>query len=414
MSKNKKALKIAIVGGGAGGVFAAIQCAEKAQQNNVKVHIVIYEASSKLLKKVRISGGGRCNVTHHQFDPKLLVQNYPRGYKELLASFHKFQPQDMVKWFEQRGVRIKHEDDGRMFPVTDSSETIINCFLQQCKKLGVLIETQKPVKKINQNLQLTFADGSAESFDKVLIATGSSKTGYDLAKQLGHSITELAPSLFTFKIKSDLLKDLAGISFSNTSLSLKTDEKNSFKQTGPLLITHWGLSGPALLKISAWAARAMKKSNYKAQLYVNWLNYKDLSHVKELLQNQKQKHPKAQIGNTPVEGLPKRFWQQLVLYSEIDPSSVWNEISKKSFNKLTQNLFMTEFEVAGISRFKEEFVECGGVNLKEIDFKSMQSKLVPGLYFSGEILDIDGVTGGFNFQNAWTGSWIAAQDMVSV
>ena len=415
MTKNKKALKVAIVGGGAGGVFAAIQCAEKALVQNVKVHIVVFEASAKLLKKVRISGGGRCNVTHHQFDPKLLVQNYPRGRKELLSSFYKFQPQDTVQWFESRGVKLKTEEDGRMFPITDNSETIIECFLNECKKMGVQIKTHcavKTITKTNQEFELSFADQTQQSFDKVLIATGSSKVGYNLAESLGHTITELAPSLFTFKIKSPIIDGLSGTSFSKVQLTLKTPDGKAFKQQGPLLITHWGLSGPALLKISAWSAREMKRCGYKAKLFVNWINCKDQQQAFQNLVQLQQQHAKAKIGNTPPQGLTKRFWQQFVQAAQIQADHIWNELSKKDLNKLAQNLFMTEFQIQGISRFKDEFVECGGVNLKEIDFKTMQSKLVPGLYFSGEILDIDGVTGGFNFQNAWTGSWLAAQDII--
>lgn len=409
-------LKVAIVGGGAGGFFNAIRCAELAKSKNKKAIITIYEASETVLKKVRISGGGRCNVTHHLFDPKLLVLNYPRGKKELLSAFYSFQTKDTVNWFAERGVKLKYEDDGRMFPVSDNSETIINCFLDECKKYGVRLQTKNSVKSIkvqNDKFLLSFKSSEATEADRVLIATGSSTIGYDLAKGLGHKITELAPSLFTFKIKDELIDGLSGISFINSKLTLKIENEKAFKQTGPLLITHWGLSGPALLKLSAWAARPMQKANYKAKIIINWLGLESLLEVEDLINKLKSENLKSFISNTTPKGLTKRFWHQLLIKSEVKLDKPWNELSKKEYNKLINNLFCCELSVNGKSRFKEEFVECGGVDLKQVDFKTMQSKLVKGLYFSGEILDIDGITGGFNFQNAWTTAWIAANHMIT-
>lgn len=416
LQRTMKTLSIAIVGGGAGGFFSAIRCAEKARELNKKVSVTIYESSNSVLKKVRISGGGRCNVTHHIYDPKVLVNNYPRGQKELISPFYQFQPKDTVEWFLKRGIKIKHEDDGRMFPITDSSETIIDCFLNECKKFGVQIKTNHSVKNIEtkgDQFQLNLATGETINADKVLIATGSSKIGYDLARQLGHKITELAPSLFTFKIKDSLLKDMSGISFKNAQLTLKMDGEKSYKQEGPLLITHWGLSGPALLKLSAWAARPMQRVNYKAKILVNWLGVQNPKQLEEQFFKIKNNHPKAQISNTPLEGIAKRFWQNILINLEIPLDKSWAEVSKKELNKLIQKIYGSELMITGKSRFKEEFVECGGVSLKEVDFKSMQSKVAKGLYFSGEILDIDGITGGFNFQNAWTTAWLAANDMVN-
>ncbi len=394
--------KIIIIGGGAAGIFAAIRCKEI----HPKYKVTVLEASPQILKKVKISGGGRCNVTHHQFDSREFAKNYPRGQKELLSPLNQFQAEDTVKWFEDKGVKIKSEDDGRMFPVTNSSQTIIDCFMGQVKKYQIKILKQKnvkTVKKIGDKFSLWVNKDEEFLCDSLMIATGSMPSGYKLAKQLGHTITDLAPSLFTFKINSELLKDLSGITFSNVHLQLKTSNKD-FEQAGPLLITHWGLSGPALLKLSAWAAREMKEDNYQAEIQINWLNQKREEIFKYLKNKTKLKR---KINNTVIDSLPNRFWNQFLEFNKIDPNKSWNEISQKEINILTDSLYKTSLFVEGKSRFKEEFVECGGVNLAEIDFKTMQSKIVPRLFFAGEVLDIDGITGGFNFQNAWTGGWIA-------
>ena len=414
MSKFKQK-NIAIVGGGASGIFAAIRCAEVAKEKNININIKVFEASKRFLKKVKISGGGRCNVTHQIFDSKDLVLNYPRGKKELLSPFIKFQASDTVRWFEDRGVKIKHEEDGRMFPVTNNSETIINCFINEAEKYKVQLVTQSNIKSIkkleNGRLSLLINKDKKFTADSVLIATGSMPSGYRLAKALGHTITEIAPSLFTFKIEDLILENLAGTSFSNSSLTLKIDSAKEFYQKGPLLITHWGLSGPALLKLSAWAAREMMHSNYKAKIIINWLGLESINEVKNILNNIKNKNTKAKIGNAYPIKITKRFWLQLLIKSGIEKEKNWSEINKKEFNIIVTNLFSCELEVLGKSRFKEEFVECGGINLKEINFKTMESKVCSGIYFSGEIMDIDGITGGFNFQNAWTSGWIAGSHM---
>ena len=413
--KTSEQRNIAIIGGGASGIFAAIRCAEVAKEKNININIKVFEASKRFLKKVKISGGGRCNVTHHIFDPKNLILNYPRGKKELLSPFIKFQASDTVKWFEDRGVKIKHEKDGRMFPVTDNSETIIDCFMKETKKYKVQLVTQSNIKSIKklENGKLSLLINKDKNFiaDSVLIATGSMPSGYRLAKTLGHTITEIAPSLFTFKIEDLILENLAGTSFANSSLTLKINNAKEFYQKGPLLITHWGLSGPALLKLSAWAAREMMHSNYKAKIIINWLGLESINDVKNILNNIKNNNTKVKIGNVYPLKITKKFWLQLLMKSGVEKEKNWSEINKKEFNIIVTNLFNCELEVLGKSRFKEEFVECGGINLKEINFKNMESKVCPGIYFSGEIMDIDGITGGFNFQNAWTSGWIAGSNM---
>ncbi len=411
----QKPLHIVIIGGGAAGFFAALRAAEVAREQGQNVVVCILENSSQVLKKVRISGGGRCNVTHNCFEVPRFCQNYPRGAKELLSPFQRFQTQDTVAWFKSRGVNLVAEDDGRMFPDTDSSETIINCFLEEVKKLNIGLHLNHSVQSIsrleNGQLRLNIKDHEAMVADRVLIATGSSQAGYTFAKSLGHNITELAPSLFSFKIEHPLLKDLSGLSFQRTKLKLKIEGAPLFKQDGPTLITHWGLSGPAILKLSAWAARDMMHADYKAQLIVNWLGYERIEQVQSLLTDLKETNAKSQIKNVYPSEVAKRFWLQALDVAEIPQELLWANLAKKQILKLAELLFSCAFEILGKNRFKDEFVECGGVNLREIDFKTLQSKLCPGVYFAGELLDVDGITGGFNFQNAWTTAWIAGTHM---
>jgi len=413
LSKKKT---IAIVGGGASGVFASIRCAEVAKKNNIDVDICVFEATTNFLKKVRISGGGRCNVTHHLFDIKDFSLNYPRGQKELLSPFQKFQAADTIKWFEDRGVNLKYESDGRMFPITDRSETIIDCFIKETNKHKVKLLSKKNVNAIKklQDGRITLSINEDESFiaDSVLIATGSKPLGYDLATALGHSITEIAPSLFTFKIDDPVLENLSGTSFSNATLTLKIENSKPFIQTGALLITHWGLSGPALLKLSAWAAREMMHASYKAKIVVNWLSIDNEDEAEKWLKAIKKNNTKTSIGNAYPKNLTKRFWLQLLKKCSISKEKNWSEISKNELNQIIENMINCELGIVGKSRFKEEFVECGGVNLKEINLRTMESKICCGLFFSGEVMDIDGITGGFNFQSAWTSGWIAGNNML--
>jgi predicted Rossmann fold flavoprotein len=413
--KTSKQQSIAIIGGGASGIFASIRCAEVAKEKKLDVDIRVFEVSTKFLKKVRISGGGRCNVTHNIFEVNEFCLNYPRGQKELLSPFQKFQAADTVEWFEERGVDLKHEVDGRMFPVTDSSETIIDCFMQEANKHKIKLLNKMNVKSLKKlgdgKISLFINDDEPFIADSVLIATGSMPGGYRLAKNLGHSITEIAPSLFTFKIEDVILESLSGTSFSQAALTLKIDGAKPFEQKGPLLITHWGLSGPALLKLSAWAAREMMHTNYKAKITVNWLGIERQDDSEKLLNTIKNNNTKTLVGNAYPSELTKRFWLQLLIKCGISKEKNWSEINKKDFHLIMKNLFSCELDVLGKSRFKEEFVECGGINLKEINFKTMESKVCSGLYFSGEVMDIDGITGGFNFQSAWTSGWIAGSHM---
>ena len=413
--KTSKKQSIAIIGGGASGIFASLRCAEVAKAKKIDVDIRVFEASTKFLKKVRISGGGRCNVTHNIFEVNAFCLNYPRGQKELLSPFQKFQATDTVKWFEERGVNLKHEVDGRMFPVTDNSETIIDCFMQEASKHEIKLLNKMNVKSLKKlgdgKISLFINDDESFIADSVLIATGSMLGGYHLAKNLGHSITEIAPSLFTFKIEDEILEGLSGTSFSQAALTLKIDGAKPFEQKGPLLITHWGLSGPALLKLSAWAAREMMHTNYKAIITINWLGIERQDDAEKLLKTIKNNNTKTSVGKAYPSELTKRFWLQLLIKCGISKEKNWSEISKKEFRLIVKNLFNCELNVLGKSRFKEEFVECGGINLKEINFKTMESKVCSRLYFSGEVMDIDGITGGFNFQSAWTSGWIAGNNM---
>jgi len=405
-------LNVIVIGGGAAGFFGAIACSEA----NPNLRVTLIEAATKPLAKVRISGGGRCNVTHHCFEPARLVENYPRGGKALRGAFSRFQPQDTVQWYQSRGVKLKTEADGRMFPITDSSSTIIDCLMQSAQKAGVDLRTGVGVKTVKQYLdregksyfQVELKNERVLKCDRLLIATGSNPLGYRWAKNLGHKVESAVPSLFTFNIKDPRLQGLAGVSVGNAQLKLGTG-KNRLEQTGALLITHWGISGPGVLKLSAWGARSLFDLKYNSCLQINWLPKYNQEDLKEILSALKQTNPQKKIVNyCPVE-LPKRLWQSLISYAGIKPDKVWSEISKKELNKLVSEIAQGQYEVKGKGVFKDEFVTCGGVSLKEVNFKTMESKKCPGLYFAGEILDIDGVTGGFNFQSAWTTSWLAGQ-----
>ncbi len=407
--------KIIIVGGGAAGFFAAINAAELAKNQGKSVEIQILESSDSILKKVRISGGGRCNVTHNLFDVRRFCENYPRGAKELLSAMQRFQARDTVQWFLQRGVNLVAEDDGRMFPDSNDSNTVIQCFLKQTENLGIKVLLNHSVTSIEKQSSGSFLiqvkNKEMIVADSVLIATGSSQNGYRFAKELGHTISELAPSLFSFKISDPMLADLSGLSFAKAKVKLLIANEKPLEEQGPLLITHWGLSGPAVLKISAWAARTMMHAGYKAKLQVNWLADNKIEDVTALIKKIKELNLRAQIQNVYPELLAKRFWLRLLSKSGVAEDKRWADLSNKEIQQISDVLFKTEFEILGKNRYKDEFVECGGVSLKEVDFKKMESKICPGLFFAGEILDIDGITGGFNFQNAWTGGWIAAQNM---
>jgi predicted Rossmann fold flavoprotein len=398
--------RIAIIGGGAAGFFGAIAAAEA----NPQATVTLIEASAQPLGKVKISGGGRCNVTHACFEPGQLVQFYPRGGKALRGAFSRFQPQDTMRWFESRGVALKTEGDGRIFPVTDDSQTIIDCLMDAARAAGVKLWSGtaiSSVEKTETGFVLTGKSGTSWEFDRLLLATGSNPTGYRWAAQLGHRVEPTAPSLFTFNIKDPRLQDLPGVSVKSATLTLPDCGKLS--QSGALLITHWGLSGPAALKLSAWGARVLQDCSYRTTLQINWLPELDGEKVRSTLLSVKAQIPhKAIHGNCPLL-MPQRLWQSLLTHCEIQPGDLWGGLSNKKLEQLLQELQRGRYPISGKGVFKEEFVTCGGVKLGEVDFKTMASKICPGLYFAGELLDIDGVTGGFNFQNAWTTGWLAGQ-----
>ncbi|MXS72288.1 BaiN/RdsA family NAD(P)/FAD-dependent oxidoreductase [Chryseobacterium binzhouense] len=395
--------QIIIIGGGASGFFCAANLDEK------KYKITILEQNSDVLQKVKISGGGRCNVSHACFDPRELVQFYPRGNKELLSVFTKFQPGDTMEWFENRKVSLKIENDNRVFPESNSSQTIINTLLNEIRQKNVEVKTKcsvKEIEKLNGKYLVKTSLGDFET-DFVIYTTGSSPKSLKMIQNLGHKIIDLVPSLFTFNIKDDLLKDLAGTSFEMAETSipkLKTEE------SGPLLITHWGLSGPAILKISAWEAINLAKVKYNFEIEVNFIS-KDIDEAGELFQNFKISNPKKTIGQSKIFEVTNRFWQRILEVSNINLNKQVAQISGKEMQTILENLCKKKFNVTGKSTFKDEFVTAGGVDLKEINFKNMSSKILPNFYVAGEVLNIDAVTGGFNFQACWSEAWLIAQDL---
>lgn len=396
--------KLVIIGGGAAGIFAAAICAEK----STDLEIIVLEKTRQLLSKVRISGGGRCNVTHALFDPKKLIAHYPRGHKELLGPFHHFQPQDTIAWFNHHGVELKTEEDGRVFPVTDNSGTIINCLLSTAKGNGVDIRCEQAVRGIQKNekrFTVLLEKHEPITCDYLILATGSHPNGYQLASSLGHSIVPPVPSLFTFNVPSSPLRDLAGISVDDVEISL---QNSSTKQRGSLLITHWGFSGPAALKLSAWAARDLYACDYHTELYINWIPAFKKEEALDLLYQMKQEKPKRTLHHENPFSLPMNLWKRLLSLSNIPLTTPLVDLPKKDLMHLIEWLTRSTFAQEGKTTYKQEFVTCGGVALKEIHFKTMESRLVENLFFSGEILDIDGVTGGFNFQSAWTTAFLAS------
>jgi len=403
--------KIVVVGGGAAGFFGAIACARV----NPQAEVTLIEASRQTLAKVSVSGGGRCNVTHACFDAHELVQYYPRGGKALRGAFARFQAKDTVDWFATQGVRLKTEADGRMFPITDSSETIVDCLMNAATAAGVEILTGVAVASIKQSqgnqFEIFCRSGKIINCDRLLLATGSSRVGYQIAQELGHHIESPVPSLFTFNISEAKLRALAGISVNPARLRLCADGASPLEQTGPLLITHWGLSGPAVLKLSAWGARLLHDKRYQATLLVNWLPDFSQEQVRQNILAIKNEWGKRAIALHRGVDLPHRLWQYIIARVGITTDERWAGLSNKTLNLLVQELTQGQYLISGKGVFKEEFVTCGGVNLKEINFKTMESKLVPNLYFAGEILDIDGVTGGFNFQSAWTTGYLAGTAM---
>jgi len=400
-------LDVIIIGGGAAGFFTAINLAE----NNANLKISILERSSEVLSKVKVSGGGRCNVTHAEFSPKELSQNYPRGAKEILGPFHTFMTGDTVEWFEKRGIPLKVEADGRMFPVSNSSKTIIDCFINESERLGVNVLKKHSVKKIQKEngTWIVETEKGVFSSDKLVIATGSNAKIWNLIAALEHTIIPPVPSLFTFNIQDSRIKDLPGIAMQATVKVLSDIVK--LESEGALLITHWGLSGPAILKLSAWGARDLEKVNYQFKVKVNWLLDISTEKAFENLIEIKETYSKQLLYKYSQLGVTKRLWQNLLAASEIEETQKWAETTNKQLQKLAHQLTQSIFQVNGKSTFKEEFVTAGGVDLKEVNFKTYESKLHKNLYFAGEVLNIDAITGGFNFQNAWTGGFIVAKSI---
>jgi predicted Rossmann fold flavoprotein len=399
-----------MVGGGAAGFFAAIVCAE----SSPGARVTVLERGARFLDKVRISGGGRCNVTHACFDPREFATRYPRGEKPLLGPFQRFSSRDTVAWFESRGVRLKIEDDGRMFPITDSSQTIMDCLMNAARKAGVELRLHCGVAAVARRpttgFELELSNGEKLDCDRLLLATGGCRaaSGGQLAASLGHTLEPPVPSLFTFQIETPWLRSLAGVSVELTEVAVPSAR---LRERGPLLVTHWGLSGPAVLRLSAWGARALHALNYRFSLLVDWLPEWGTERVSAELSSRRQSQSARLVVNAPLAPLSSRLWEQLVLAAGIARDTRWASLTRAQVHALTQQLTRSEFAVIGKSLNKDEFVTCGGVRLSEVDFKTMESRICPGLFLAGELLDIDGVTGGFNFQSAWTTGYLAGRAM---
>jgi predicted Rossmann fold flavoprotein len=414
--------QIAIIGGGAAGFFAAITAAE----STPSAEVTIYERGKQYLSKVKISGGGRCNVTHSCFDPTKLATHYPRGSRELRGAFHRWQPQDTIHWFAERGVTLKTEADGRMFPDTDDSQTIIDCFMRAAQDAGVKLCPGIGLKALSQasdgSFSLELSDDTLTRADAVCIASGSLKASplTRAIEKLGHTIEPLAPSLFAFNVADKRTHGLSGLSVQNARVYVlpcpgasESRRTKSAPQTGPVLITHRGFSGPAILRLSAWEARALQEQKYHFDISINWLG-----DVSENQLGDKFIQLRTTAGKTAIKGkvfdtIPRRLWERIVEAAGIGDDLQWAQLSKKHESALSHELIAAKFSIQGKTTNKDEFVTCGGVRLKEVDFRSMESRKIPGLYFAGECLDIDGITGGFNFQAAWTGGRLAGEAMAS-
>jgi predicted Rossmann fold flavoprotein len=400
--------RVVVAGGGAAGFFAAITCAEAAPD----VEVTLLEQGPQFLSKVRISGGGRCNVTHACFEARALAAHYPRGGQALIAPFQSFQAGDTVAWFEARGVKLKTEPDGRMFPVTDSSQTILDCLLGAARAAGVKLALNRGVecvtKRSEGGFELKLSDGATLDCARLLLATGGCRVPAlgQLAVSLGHTLEPPVPSLFTFHLETPWVRDLAGVSIEAVEASVPG---TGLRERGALLLTHWGLSGPAILRLSAWGARELHGLSYRFPLRVNWLPHLGAEALSAALQSRRNAQPARLVVNTSLAPLKARLWEQLVRVSGIPGNTRWADLSRAGRHALVQQLQRTELPVTGKSLNQDEFVTCGGVRLGELNFKTMESRLCPGLHFAGELLDIDGLTGGFNFQAAWTTGWLAGQ-----
>ena len=399
---------VIIIGGGAAGFFSAINVAIF----NPKLNILILERGKEGLQKVKISGGGRCNVTHGQFIPSELTINYPRGEKELLGPFHQFMTGDTMKWFEDRGIELKIEQDGRVFPVSNNSQTIIDCFLSEVKRLNIKVLYNHSVKSISLKNNEWLINTDKQDFNsfKLLVATGSNPKIWNLMDQLNHTIVKPVPSLFSFDIKDNRIKSIPGVVVEDVDIKVVNSKLFS---DGPLLITHKGMSAPSILKLSAFGALEFESLNYQFEISINFVKISYLDCISEL-KLVKNNMSKKMVINTPYFGIPKRLWKEIVVYSQIDNTTTWAELNKNQLNTLTTQLTSSIFKVNGKSTFKEEFVTAGGIDLKEINFKTFESKIHNNLFFAGEVLNIDAITGGYNFQNAWTGAYIASKSISGV
>lgn len=400
-------MKVAVIGGGAAGFFATIH----AKENHPNASVTIFEKSQKVLAKVKVSGGGRCNVTNGTDSITELTKGYPRGEKQLKKAFSVFNNRDTQAWFEKRGVKLFTQPDNRVFPTSNDSQTIIDCLLNETKRLGIQIRTGvgvSAIESIEGGIKLIFSENEFEVFDKVIIATGGSpkRTGFDWLEKLGHEIVEPVPSLFTFNMPNESVAELMGVVANNALVNI---QGTKLKAQGALLITHWGMSGPVILKLSAFGARTLSEMNYHFKVQVNWICEPNYVKASETLREALEINPNKQISNIKPFTLPDRLWLFLLQRSEIPAEKKANELGKKQLNKLVNTLTNDEYSVSGKTTFKEEFVTCGGVSLSSVNFNTMESRVVPNLYFAGEVLDIDGITGGYNFQAAWTTGFIAGK-----
>jgi predicted Rossmann fold flavoprotein len=405
--------RVMVTGGGAAGFFAAITCAE----TQPDVEVTLLERGPQFLSKVRISGGGRCNVTHACFEPRELATHYPRGGRALIGPFRRFQPRDTMAWFQTRGVNLKIEPDGRVFPTSDSSQTIIDCLVQAAQHAGVRLHNGRGLTQAARipggGFRIDLTDGETLECQRLLLATGGCRAASagQLAVTLGHSLESPVPSLFTFTIQTPWLRTLAGVTVGSTEVSVPGLR---LREQGALLVTHWGLSGPVILRMSAWGARLLQGVDYRFSLRVNWVPNLDAASIDRVLRTHQEKSPARFVTNLPIPPLPGRLWQELVLAAGIGRQTRWAELSRAARQRLIEQLIRTEFPVTGKSLNKDEFVTCGGVRVGEVDLRTMESRLCPGLHFAGELLDIDGLTGGFNFQAAWTTGWLAGRAMAGV
>jgi len=402
-------MRVAIIGGGAGGFFSAISV----KHHHPDAHVTIHEKSLKLLSKVKVSGGGRCNVTNGTDSIKTLAEAYPRGSKQLRKLFGTFNNLHTMQWFEERGVPLVTQDDLCVFPVSQNSQSIIDCFMKEAKQLGIEIKTKSGIKKmtkVDDGIELSFIDetNSPERYDKIIVGTGGSPklSGFDWLAQMGHQISLPVPSLFTFNMPSESITELMGIVVENAIVRI---QGTKLRGDGPLLVTHWGMSGPAVLKLSSFGARILSEMNYQCVAQVNWVNEVNVDRVSDRLTQLSKENPNKQLANARLLEIPIRLWLFLLEKCEIPKDITWSQVGKKPFNKLVNILTNDEYTVSGKTTFKEEFVTCGGVSLESINMKTMESRAIPNLYFTGEVIDIDGITGGYNFQAAWTTAFIAGK-----